>query len=147
MRNFLDRKSKRQSNTDIKTAMQRHINIIPFQLIMIIAVSILTENGQMHAWVKNFCFDHDVACYTDDSLKTLCVFRQKVFVLGNGSSGGIDINYRMPSEDVQLLPSFDSIIQHLDEPAGIMFSGGTTGLQKAIALSHRNIQSEYALGR
>lgn len=47
----------------------------------------------------------------------------------------------MEDAGLPILPSFDQLRLSPDDPFIILFSGGTTGLQKAVLLSHRNLHA------
>jgi len=66
---------------------------------------------------------------------------QKIFVHG-GCDGCVTLDSMLVEEaDLPILPSFDQLCLSSDDPFIILFSGGTTGLQKAVLLSHRNLHA------
>lgn len=85
--------------------------------------------------------------YTHESLASLVVEVtrtvnvQKIFVHG-GYDGCVTLDSMlMEDAGLPILPSFDQLRLSPDDPFIILFSGGTTGLQKAVLLSHRNLHA------
>jgi len=49
------------------------------------------------------------------------------------------------SENIQRLPEMSALGVKTNDPVMILFSSGTTGPQKAVVLSHRNIHTQMVI--
>jgi acyl-CoA synthetase (AMP-forming)/AMP-acid ligase II len=74
---------------------------------------------------------------------------QGILLSGSVRPGCVDIEAEPNTVDEHLLslPSFASLDIQPDDMAILSFSSGTTGPQKGVILSHRNIQYAFAMGR